>query len=113
MDVVYKNAKPEFMEYGPYVYREYDNYTDLVYNDLDNNISGESLPAVYNKFLQYIEFDEDTEGNIDTPMYLTNQAMFGVWYQQNAAQQPEKVWQVYLTLLYSIVNDGLGRQVTE
>ena len=81
MDVVYKNAKPEFMEYGPYVYREYDNYTDIEYGNLDNAISGEQLPAVYNKFIQYVEFDEDKEGNIDEPMYLTNQALFGVWYQ--------------------------------
>jgi hypothetical protein len=39
MDVIYKNQKPEFMEFGPYVYREYDNYDDLNYTSLDNLIS--------------------------------------------------------------------------
>jgi hypothetical protein len=34
MQVVYRNVKPQFMEYGPYVYREGDNYTDLVWGDL-------------------------------------------------------------------------------
>ena len=46
-------------------------------------------------------------------MYLTNQALFGVWYQQNAANTPEQQWRVYLTLLYSAIQDGLGRQVIE
>ena len=80
-DVVYKNHKPAYREYGPYVYREWDNYTDLVYEDLDNFISEESLPAVYNQFSQGTEFDSDVLGNIDEKMFLTNQALFGVWYQ--------------------------------
>ena len=46
-DVTYKNAKPEFMEYGPYKYREHDTYNELVYTDLRNEISEEdALPAV-------------------------------------------------------------------
>ena len=31
MDVIYKNAKPKFQEFGPFVYREMENYTDLEY----------------------------------------------------------------------------------
>ena len=31
-DVVFTGNAPEFMEFGPYVYREYDNYTDLNYD---------------------------------------------------------------------------------
>lgn len=50
LDVTYKNAKPEFMEFGPYIYRESDTYSDLVWKDLDNIISGESLPSVENTF---------------------------------------------------------------
>ena len=71
-DVIYNNHKPEFKEFGPYTYREYDNYTDLVYEDLENVIDGEELPAVFSKFIQYTEFDSDTTGTIDTPLYLTN-----------------------------------------
>jgi hypothetical protein len=72
LDVTYKNAKPEFMEYGPYIYREFDNYTELVYEDLDNEIGQEALPTVYSTFVQGTNFDKDDVGNIDTPMYLTN-----------------------------------------
>ena len=72
-DVTYKNAKPEFMEYGPYKYREFDTYNELVYTDLRNEISEEdALPAVYNNFVQGNNFTSDDVGNIDTPMYLTN-----------------------------------------
>ena len=72
-DVTYKNAKPEFMEYGPYTYREFDTYNDLVYKDLQNELSeDDALPAVYNKFVQGNNFTSDDVGNIDTPMYLTN-----------------------------------------
>ena len=41
LEVTYKNAKPEFMEFGPYVYREFDNYNDLIYDNLDNEIGQE------------------------------------------------------------------------
>ena len=101
------------MEYGPYTYREFDDYDDLVYQDLDNELGQESLPAVFNKFVQGNNFTSDTPGNIDSKMYLTNQALFGVWYQQNAAQANNTQWRVYLTLLYSAIQDGLGRQVLE
>ena len=102
------------MEYGPYTYREFDTYNDLVYQDLQNELSqDDKLPAVYNKFVQGNNYTSDDVGNIDTPMYLTNQALFGGWYQQNAAQQNETQWRVYLTLLYSAIQDGLGRQVIE
>ena len=82
LEVVYKNEKPEFMEYGPYTYREYDTYSDVAYEDLQNALSrGETLSAVYNKFAQDTNFTKDEVGNIDTPMYLTNKALFEVRYQ--------------------------------
>jgi len=62
--------------------------------------------ATYN---QYTEFSEDTVGNIDEKMYVLNQAAFGVWWQLNNAE----TWRTYITLLYSIVLDGLGRQVAD
>ena len=113
MDVTYKNAKPEFQEFGPYVYREYDEYNNLNYTSLDNVIGQEQLPVVKNNFNQSTVFDSDGDGFIDTPMFLTNQALFGVWYQQNSMQAEENQWRVYLTLLYSAVQDGLGRQVVQ
>ena len=63
-----------------------------------------SVNATYN---QYTEFKEDTMGNIDQKMYLVNQAAMGVWYQLRNAD----LWRTYITLIYSIVLDGFGRQV--
>jgi len=33
-DVVYTGAKPEFEEFGPYTYREWDSYTDVSWSNL-------------------------------------------------------------------------------
>ena len=71
-DVTYRNAKPEFLEHGPYSYREYDNYNDLVYKDLDNEIGQENLNAVFNQFVQGANFTSDVSGDIDDKMFLTN-----------------------------------------
>ena len=71
-DVTYRNAKPEFLEHGPYIYREYDYYNDLVYKDLDNEIGQENHNAVFNQFVQGANFTSDGPGNIDDKMYLTN-----------------------------------------
>ena len=71
-DVIYKNVKPDFMEFGPYIYRESDTYSDLDYRNLDNLISESELPSVFNKFSQGTTFDSDGDGFLDTPMYLTN-----------------------------------------
>jgi len=30
-DVIYKGEKPQFEQYGPFIYREYDQYTDVSY----------------------------------------------------------------------------------
>lgn len=66
---------------------------------------------VYNSFSQGTAYDSDPTETIDTKMFVTNQALYGVWYQQNASEEPESQWRVYLTLLYSAVLDGLGGQV--
>ena len=102
------------MEFGPYVYREWDKYDELEYTGLSNVISkDETLPSVYAKFSQGADFDSDGDGHIDTKMFMTNQAAYGVWYQQNSMIQPENQWRVYLNLLYTVVVDGLGKTVVQ
>ena len=81
MDVIYSNAKPQFQEFGPFVYKEADSYTDLQSSSLD--FEGEYLPGVNATFQQSVTFDSDASGNIDTKMYLTNQALFGAWQSLN------------------------------
>jgi len=39
-DVVFRNAKPELMEFGPYIYREYDDYDNLTYTQLPDPMTG-------------------------------------------------------------------------
>lgn len=40
-DVIYSGASPEYKEFGPYTYREYDEFTELDYSQkLEDNDSG-------------------------------------------------------------------------
>ena len=89
------------------IYREHDSYENLVWDNVRNWQDGDSETAVNNTFNQWTEFQEDKVGNIDEKMYLVSQAAMGVWYQLNNAPK----WRTYITLLYSIVLDGFGRQV--
>ena len=104
---MYKGAAPKFKEFGPYTYREYDSYDNLTWQDNENWQNGGAETAVNTTYNQWTEFKEDAVGNIDDKMYFVNQAAMGVWYQLRNAD----AWRTYITLLYSIVNDGLGRQV--
>ena len=88
-DVIYKGQRPEFMEYGPYTYREYDNYTDVTWENLSNEISSQEIPAAYMNFTQGINYSDAGDDYIDTKLVLTNQALYGVWYQQNLYSTPE------------------------
>ena len=97
------------MEFGPYIYREYDTYDNLTWDSVHNWKKGDDEKAVNASFNQFTKFQSDEVGNIDDKMYFTNQAAFGVWYQLNNAPK----WRTYITLLYSIVLDGLGRQVAD
>ena len=71
MDVIYTNAKPQFQEFGPYVYRETSDYKDLVYAK-DIEIDGERLHSVNATYKQSVTFDSDPTGTVDTPLYHTN-----------------------------------------
>ena len=72
LDVVYKGAKPEFMEFGPYTYREWDSYTDVSWKDLSTEISGEELPAVFMNYTKGIDFTEAGDDFMDTKLVVTN-----------------------------------------
>ena len=56
------------MEVGAYVYRESDTYNNVSYPD--------SNLVTIGQYTRSVAFESDKDGNLDTPMYLTNQAMF-------------------------------------
>ena len=97
------------MEFGPYIYREYDDYDNLTYTQLPDPQTGLMQDAVSLIYNQYTEFTFDSDGYIDTKMYQVNQAGLGVWWGQNFSPK----WRVMITLMYSLVLDGLGIQVQE
>ena len=94
------------MEVGAYVYRESDTYNDVSYPDSNGDQSTVSI----GQYTRSVAFESDKDGNLDTPMYLTNQAMFSQWYRYNEGKKDDNQWQVYLNLLYQMVPQGLGEE---
>ena len=70
---------------GPYKYREYQNYNNIVYDKLNNEIDNQSLSSVSMDYSQDLVHQRIAEETFDTPMYLTNQALFKRWYKLNTA----------------------------
>ena len=70
--MLYKGAKPEFTEFGPYVYRERDDYSNLTYGEMTDATDGITKPSVSMDFVQSTSFEEDSDGFLDTKMWLTN-----------------------------------------
>jgi len=95
------------MEFGPYIYQEHDSYTNLTWTTAVNPASGKTVDvvnAIYNQRAVYVS---DSDGYIDTKMYQINQVGRGFWWGSNNSPS----WRIYISLLYSLVLDGLGYQV--
>jgi hypothetical protein len=70
-DVIYKGLRPEFEQYGPYVYKEYDTYSDVIYEQQlpvngrsdssysDNIKNKDTATGLYVIFNQWMELYED------------------------------------------------------
>jgi len=106
-DVVFKNQMPSFMEFGPYIYQESDTYTDLNWTNRKNNLTGIQQDTVLATFNQDLTYKSAGDIYLDTPMWLVNQAAIGTWWGANNAD----AWRVYLTVMYNVVNVGLGAGV--
>ena len=64
-------------------------------------------------YSQELEYQSSGDDYYDTPMYLTNQALFKRQYTLDTAQEDDNKWQVYLNLLHTVVEEGLGDTVIE
>ena len=49
-DVVFRGVEPEFMEFGPYIYSEYDEYNDIEYDEALNPATGQDEAVVFTTF---------------------------------------------------------------
>lgn len=126
-EVIYKGETPVFEQYGPYIYRETDNWTNVTYDqDLEvtgeedenfkNNLNGlktsKALTANYERSAQYWNEGEDQMDHfgkgLDTPLNITNQAAMGVWW----GQLNQEKWKFMINLIFRVVND-MGRQLTD
>ena len=60
------------MEFGPYIYQEYDTYTNLTWTTAVDPTTGNTVDAVNAIYNQFTEFVSDGDGFIDTKMYQVN-----------------------------------------
>ena len=70
--VIFNGEKPEFMEFGPYIYTEYDDYNGIYYDETFNPASGTEEMAAFATYSQSTVFKKDGDGHIDEEMYLLN-----------------------------------------
>eukprot|EP00347_Sterkiella_histriomuscorum_P022889 403336776 len=117
-DVIFNGAVPQVEEYGPFIYREYDDYSTPEVWDQEVPIPGadgktaKAIRMLFNQTAKYNTakgFVEYQDPDIDTQIWQINQAALGLWF---AATQPPP-FRLALNLLYSVVTDGLGRQVVQ
>ena len=72
-DVIFRNQRPEFKEFGPFLYQEYDTFTDNVWESLEMPIgSGKNYSAVWTTFNEELKFVGDSTNMMDTPLWLPN-----------------------------------------
>ena len=107
-DVVYHNAQPMFMEFGPYNYPEAFLSGLVTYGQMTNPKTG--LPAdtvTINSFERHGDDNGATFGDafIDTKMQLPNLAFYSTWWYQNNVNITQ-----YQTMVYDMVLTTLGSQ---
>lgn len=93
LQAIFLNHYPTFAEQGPYIYQEQDEYSEITY-------SGDSVSSILSQSTVYVS----DPGNIDTPMWLPNQATLRRWHQ--LVNAPD--WQAYMNTLYNVVNYWQG-----
>ena len=93
LQAIFANHYPTFAEQGPYIYQEQDEYSEITY-------SGDSVSSILSQSTVYVS----DPGNIDTQMWLPNQATIRRWHQ--LVNAPD--WQAYMNTLYKVVNYWQG-----
>jgi hypothetical protein len=91
------------MEYGPYVYREYDVYSEPEEWDIPLNLPGEKETRNAIKMILNQKAIPDTakttDPDLDSKLDMINQAGFGYWYM--ATHMPD--WRIYLNVRIDLV----------
>lgn len=93
---------PDVKEFGPFVYREYDEWTEPTVWDEPATVPGSnnkknSIKMVYNTYSEYDQGEtaKEVDSTLDTPIWQINQAGQGVWY--GATHTPD--WRIYLNVI--------------
>jgi len=97
-DFLYNNAKPEFVEMGPYDYDEHQNYTNHTYFTKPNS----SLEEVHYNFWQWYTYKA---GNPQDTVNSLNLGSLGVWYQAKNVQKHSMALQLFSNLILGLEDE--------
>ena len=97
-DFLYNDAKPEFIEVGPYVYDEYQNYTNL---NFSSNVDTH-LEEIHYKFWQYYLH---RSGNTQDTINSLNLGSLGVWNQAKNVPKNKMALQIFSSMILSMENE--------
>ena len=86
-------------EFGPFVYREFDDWSEPQNWDVPTSVPGEpdeKKNAIKMIFNVNAKFDEEltNDTDLDTPIWQINQAAQGVWF----GTQNTPDWRLYLNV---------------
>ena len=96
-DFLYNQAKPEFVEVGPYTYYEFQNYTNLNYSTRND-----SLEVISYKFWQWYTHKS---GNPQEKVNSLNLGSLGVWHQAKSAPKKTMALQVFGNLILGLESE--------
>lgn len=94
-------------EYGPFVYRESDTYSEPQEWDVPTSVPGKpdkknGIKMIMNQLSHYDkEHNANVAEEIDLPLWQVNQAAQGVWYA--ATNTPN--WRIYLNVSKNLINN--------
>lgn len=100
-EFLYHNQRPEFIEVGPYIYNEYQNYTNLNYT-INNKTN---LEEIQYKFWEYFLESQDNQLNTSDKIVSLNLGSLGVWYQAKNVPKYKMALQVFSNMILGLESE--------
>lgn len=100
-EFLYQNERPVFVEVGPYIYDEFQNYTNV--NFTKNPKDG--FEEIHYKFWQYFLESKDNKRNLSDNILSLNLGSLGVWYQAKNVPKHKMALQIFSNLVLGLESE--------
>lgn len=92
---LYNNENPEFYEVGPYVYQEYQNFSNYNYK-VDPKTNQRQIKYDFYNYFKYLS------GNVSDRIQTVNLGTAGVWAQAKTAPKKKVAVQAFSSIIYTL-----------